>query len=169
MAGLLPFEFPLENNHPSPMEISLELDFPTPPRSATSSPSQPPPRPRQIRRSMVPLVACRNLPQTSMEWQRLLGYVKRDYQNGKYRACLFRCNEVLDNIRQLVRSESVPSTMLHLLTDRSRLICKPRISYTFTSMQHVPSRCSFAVFRTPYIAPRCSSKPVTTSPAPLHL
>jgi hypothetical protein len=102
MAGLLPFEFPLETE-PSPMEIDLESDFPTPPRSQTTSPVQQS-RPRQLKRTtMIPLTICRNLPQTSTEWKRLLAQVKRDYQNGKYRACLTRCSEVLDNIRQLVR------------------------------------------------------------------
>lgn len=115
------------------MDIDLEADFPTPPRSQTSSPVQQP-RPRQIKRNvMIPLMICRNLPQTSAEWKRLLAQVKRDYQNGKYRSCLTRCNEVLDNIRQLTHLQAAHLIYLHFYA-----ACA--LEMQFRSMQHSSHR-----------------------------
>ncbi|KAK0389397.1 hypothetical protein NLU13_2972 [Sarocladium strictum] len=133
MAGLLPFEFPL-GHEPYPMDIDLEADFPTPPRSQTASPVQQQSRPRQLKRNMmIPLMICRNLPQTSMEWKRVLAFVKRDYQNGKYRACLSRCNEVLDNIRQLTHLQAAHLIYLHFYA-----ACA--LEMQFRSMQHSTHR-----------------------------
>lgn len=157
MAGLLPFEFPLESE-PSPMEIDLEADFPTPPRSQTTSPVQES-RPRQLRRTtMIPLTICHNLPQTSTEWKRLLAQVKRDYQNGRYRACLTRCSEVLDNIRQLVRYSrpfSAFGCFNQLLTYPPRLTCKLLISFTCTSMPLAHLRCNSEACNSHRTVSRC--------------
>ncbi|KAH8175929.1 hypothetical protein LIA77_04347 [Sarocladium implicatum] len=59
------------------------------------------------------VVAVHNLPQTTADWKRLLALVKRDYQAGKYRSCLSRCNEVLDNIRKLTHLQAAHLVYLH--------------------------------------------------------
>lgn len=101
MAGLLDFELPLDVTLSQPICDPIDsLDSPTtednPPRFTF-------PKPKHLKRmSQTMLLGCQNLPSTTQDWKKLLSNVKRDYQDGKYRQCLSRCNEVLDNVRQLV-------------------------------------------------------------------
>lgn len=154
MAGLLPLEIPMQTG-PSPMHIDLETDFPTPPRSRTASPIQSP-QPRHSNFSMTSLIMqSHSLPQSMADWKRLLALVKRDYQAGKYRSCLTRCNGVLDNIRKLVRCWKLQILGGHSLTPYIRLTCKRRILYTSTSTPHVLLRCNTVVCQHPPTVRSC--------------
>lgn len=63
------------------------------------------PRPAPLRRSsrQASLTPLYILPSSAAEWKAALSDIKRAYLSKKYRQCSDRCNDILNNAKDLVR------------------------------------------------------------------
>ncbi|OAA54732.1 hypothetical protein SPI_08603 [Niveomyces insectorum RCEF 264] len=83
-----------------------------------------PPKPKAVKRlsfALPPTLPV--LPYSAADWKRTVAEVKRQHINRRYRACFTRCNEVLDNIKDMSDVEPAYLISLHFYAATSMEMC----------------------------------------------
>jgi len=72
-----------------------------------------PARPKSKRLSITPPAVLPVLPYTAADWRRTISEIKRQYVARRYRACFTRCAEILDGLKDTVRTPSSTGLQRH--------------------------------------------------------
>jgi hypothetical protein len=78
--------------------------------------------------SILTPASVHTLPETPDDWRKAISEVKRKYASRKYRTCSARCCEILDNLRDTSKTETLHLVYLHFYAASSFEMCARSLS-----------------------------------------